>query len=62
MRQQPQLGFSLANRTIISRISFISPGRPTRCLAYVHFAAINCLCQRKTVSGVTIVATSDRTR
>jgi len=43
-------------RTISAAIFFISPGRPTRFAAYVHFSAISRRCHRINVSGVTMVA------
>jgi hypothetical protein len=42
--------------TTSRRISATTPGRPPRRLAYVHLRAMRCRCQRRIVSGVTIVA------
>ena len=42
-------------------ISVRTPRRPGR-VAYVHFRAMSCRCQRKMVSGVTIVAIGPRPR
>jgi hypothetical protein len=52
----------VAIRTTRRRISTWTPGRPSRDRAYVHFRPINSRCHRRIVSGVTIVATSARSR
>jgi hypothetical protein len=52
------VGFSSAIRTVRRRISVSPPRRLAQRLAYVHFRAMSCRCQRSSVSGVTTVAIS----
>ena len=52
IRLYPQCGFCLARHRISSRSERSSPGRPGLRCEYVHRRAINCRCQRSSVSGL----------
>ena len=57
-----QLGFSVAMRTTRPRISARTVGRPSRRFGYVRCRAVSSRCQRRSVSGRTMLATSVRIR
>jgi hypothetical protein len=55
MRRYPQFGFSLARRLVSRRRCGSMGGRPRGLFGgWVQWRAICCLCQRRTVSGLTI--------
>jgi len=53
MRRSPQRGFSRASRSISSRISVNSGGRPTRPMGRRHFHRTIARCHRSSVAGLT---------